>query len=121
GRAMIYSGLGACEFEGMSPNGFALGESFDDQRNGRASGAWRRELDAVVGQHGMDLIGHGLEEMAEEVARDPCGRLLVQLDEGELRGAVDGDEQVELAFGRPDFGDVDVEEADRIALELPLG
>jgi hypothetical protein len=28
---------------------------------------------------------------------------------------------VELAFGRPHLGDVDVEEADRVTLELGLG
>ena len=44
----------------------------------------------------------------------------MQLDEGELGGAVDGDEQVELAFFGPHLGDVDVEVADRVALELLL-
>ena len=45
----------------------------------------------------------------------------MQLDEGELGGAVDGDEQVELAFGGSHLGDVDMEVADRIGLELLLG
>ena len=70
----------------------------------------------------MDLVGHGFEETAEEVGRDPRCGFLVQLDEGELRGAVDGDEQVELALLGPDLGDVDMEVADRVALELaPIG
>ena len=46
--------------------------------------------------------------------------------EGELRGPVDGNEEVEPAFLRPDLGnvrrtpwlDVDLEVADRVALEL---
>ena len=45
----------------------------------------------------------------------------MQFDEGELGGAVDGHEQVELAFGGLHLGDVDVEVADRVALELLLG
>ena len=43
------------------------------------------------------------------------------LDKDELGGAVDRDEQVELALCRPNFGDVDMEVADRIGFELPLG
>lgn len=38
----------------------------------------------------------------------PSGALLglaVQLDEGELRGAVDGDEEVELALGAAKLGE----------------
>lgn len=45
----------------------------------------------------------------------------MKLDEGELRRPVDGDEQVELAFSRPDLGDVDVKVADGIGFEPRLG
>jgi hypothetical protein len=41
----------------------------------------------------------------------------MQFHEGELRGSVDGNEEVELALLRPDLGDVDMEVADRITLE----
>src|ERR1051325_7601261 len=44
----------------------------------------------------------------------------MQLGEGELRCAVDGDEEIEPALSGLDLGDVDVEIADRIPLELPL-
>ena len=44
----------------------------------------------------------------------------MQLSEGELAGAVDGDEEVELAFGGLHFGDVDMEEADGIGFESLL-
>jgi hypothetical protein len=118
--AMIDPGLRAGELEGVGPEEFSLRQSFLDLRDRRASRPWRRELDAVVGQHGVDLVGHGFEETAEEVGRDPRRGFLVQLDEGELRGAVDGDEQVELALLGPDLGDVDMEVADRVALELAL-
>ncbi len=66
-----------------------------------ASGAWRGELNAVVGEHGVDLVGDGLQEVAQEVGRDARGRLLVQFDEGELGRPLDGDEEVELAFRGP--------------------
>jgi hypothetical protein len=44
----------------------------------------------------------------------------VQLGKGELGGPVDGDEEVEPAFGGVHLGNVDVEVADRIGLELAL-
>ena len=44
----------------------------------------------------------------------------LQLRESQLRGAVDGDEQVELALFGPDLGDVDVNVADGVAGEALL-
>ena len=41
----------------------------------------------------------------------------MQLNEGELAGATDGDEHVEPAFGGPHLGEIDVKDADRMALE----
>jgi hypothetical protein len=58
--------------------------------------------------------------MAQEVARNAPRRFLVQLDEGELGGAIDGYQQVKPAFGCLHFGDVDMEEADGVSLELLL-
>lgn len=43
-----------------------------------------------------------------------------EFDEGELAGSVDGYEQAQLAFGGLHLGDVDVEIADRVGLELAL-
>ena len=68
----------------------------------------------------MDLVGHGGDEVAQEVGGGTARDLLVQFDEGELGRAVDRHEQVELALGGADFGDVDVEVADRVGLELVL-
>lgn len=42
----------------------------------------------------------------------------MQFNEGELGCAIDGHEQVELALFGTDFGEIDVEVADRIGLEL---
>lgn len=44
----------------MCPEAFAVGDGFLYQRHGRASGAGRGELDAVVGEHGVDLVGDRL-------------------------------------------------------------
>ena len=52
----------------------------------------------------VHLEMHDLDEIAEEVARDPPRGLLVQLQEGELGRAVNGDEQVEPAFPRVNTG-----------------
>ena len=80
------------------------------------------ELDAVVGQHGVDLVGHGCDQgLAGSVTLSADAAFSMQLDEGELRGPVDGHEEIELALLGAHLGDVDVEVADRIALELLLG
>jgi hypothetical protein len=42
----------------------------------------------------------------------------VQFDEGELRSPVDRDDEIELALSGSDLGEVDMEIADRIGLEL---
>ena len=72
--AMIDPCFCAGELKSVRPEEFSLCQSFLDLRDRRASGTRRRELDAVVGQHRVDLVGHGFEETTEEVGRDPrCG------------------------------------------------
>lgn len=44
----------------------------------------------------------------------------MQFGEGELRGPVDGHEEIEPALLGPHLGDIDVEVADRIGLEPAL-
>lgn len=80
------------------------------------------ELDAVVGEHGMDTIRNGLDKGSEERSGGSHVCPFDELDHSELRSPVDSNEQVELAFGSSNLGQVDVEEADRIGVELlPLG
>lgn len=56
--------------------------------------------------------------MAQEIGGDRCRCLLVQLDESELRGPIYGHEHMQLALLGSDLGDVDMEVADWIGLEL---
>ena len=42
------------------------------------------EVGTVVGQHGVDLVGHGLDQGMQEVRGDACRRFGMQLGEGEL-------------------------------------
>ena len=79
------------------------------------------ELGAVVGHDRVQTIGDGFEQGFQEGDGGRLICLLVQGCERELRGPVDGDEQMELALGRADLGNVDVDEADRIGLERTLG
>jgi len=76
------------------------------------------ELDAVVGQDRVDLVGHGLEHVLEEL----LGRLPVsrcnELGDRELGCPVDAHEEVELSLDGLHLGNVDVEEPDGVALEL---
>jgi hypothetical protein len=50
------------------------------------------ELNAVVGQYRMDLVGYGGNQVAQELGGDHFVSFLVQLGVGDLAGAVDGDE-----------------------------
>lgn len=91
-------------------------------------GGWTRsvlgqvsELDAAVGEHGVDFVGGSLDEVVEESHGGGNGRLLHQPSEGVLRGAVRSHEEVELALLSADLGNVDVEVADPIGLERLLG
>ncbi len=69
----------------------------------------------------MDLVRHRRDESDEKGGCRDLVRLLRELGEGELGCSIDGHEEVELAFSRLHLGDVDVEVADRVALELLLG
>ncbi len=65
-------------------------------------------------------IGYGFDQVSQELSRRHLTGFGMQLRIGELGCPVDCHEEVELAFGRLDLGDIDMEVADRVALELPL-
>ena len=73
--------------------------------------------DRIVREDGVDAIRHGLQQVFQGLPCRPTIGLVDQLRDREFAGAVDADEQVEFAFGGLHLGDIDVEEADRIALE----
>jgi hypothetical protein len=51
------------------------------------------KLDAVIGQHRMDLVGYGGDQVAKESGGDHLVGFFVQLGIGDRADAVDGDEQ----------------------------
>ena len=75
---------------------------------------------AVVGQHGMDCVGHGPGECAQEVSCDASCGLFVQLYEGKLGDPVDCNQQVESTLSCLDLGNIDVEITEGVGLELAL-
>ena len=118
GEPVVDVGLGASELEGMGAEGLSSVERAPDLGGSRAAVAGRGEMNSVVGEHGVDLVRHGLDQGVQEVGRDALGGLLVHLDEGELRGPVDGDEKVKLALLGADLRNIDVEVADRVGHEF---
>lgn len=83
----------------------------------RGNVAGRGEVGAVVGEHRVHPVGHGLDQVAQEVTGYAARGPRVQLDEGEPGGPVDGHEQLEPAFGRMHLGEIDVEVAGRVGFE----
>jgi len=65
----------------------------------------------------VNAVGHCFQQKFEELPSRPPVRLVDELGDRKLAGAVDADEQVELAFGNLNLGDIYVKEADRVALE----
>src|SRR3984893_3055521 len=120
GQPMVDIVLSAGEFESVSTEERASCDGLFDLADSQAPTAWYREVDTVVGENRMNLVRHGRDEVAEEVGGDPRGRFLMQLDKGEFRGSIDCDKEMKLAFFGPNFGNVDVEEADWIGFELLL-
>ena len=120
-QPMVDIVLGAGVFEGVRPNEFAGVEGRLDVRRCRARIAWRCEVGPVVCEDGVDLVGNGVDQPTQEVTRGLASHFLMQFDEGELRGSVDCNEQIEFALRGSDFGDVDMRIADRVSLEFLLG
>ena len=112
---------GAGVFEGMRVEEPPLGDHLLDLGWGPGFAGGIGEVGSVVGEDGVDPVGDGLDQAAQEVRGRAARHLLMQFDEGELRGPVDRDDEMELALSGSNLGDVDMEIADRIGLELALG
>ena len=87
---------------------------------GRAIPVTRRqgELDAIVGQDRVDLVGYGCDECFQEGRGGLSVRFLDELDEGEFARAINRDIKIQLPFRSLHFRYIDMKVADRIAFEL---
>lgn len=81
---------------------------------------WQGELDAIVGEHRVDFVGHRNDQGFEEGCGRPAVRSAHEFDEGKFAGSVYGNIEMQLAFRGMNFGQIDVEVADWIALEFPF-
>ena len=75
------------------------------------------ELDAIVGQDGVDLVGHCLDQRLEEGRGCEFGGFAIDPGEHELGGAIHSDKQKAFAALEAQLGDVDMEVADLVLLE----
>jgi hypothetical protein len=71
------------------------------------------ESHPVVGQHGMDAVGEGGHDLAQEGGTVQLGVGVEEGDVGELRDAVDRQEHEQLALGQAQLADVDMNIPDR--------
>jgi hypothetical protein len=76
-------------------------EHMGEVSGGGTVGVARRqaELDAIVGEDGVDPVGHRFDKSCEKRRGGDAVRLVHQLHEGELAGSINGNEEVELSFG----------------------
>lgn len=68
----------------------------------------------------MDLVGNSGDQGDQEGRGRQPASALHQPHEGEFSRPINGDEQVQIAFSGLNIGDIYVEEADRVGLELFL-
>ena len=76
------------------------------------------ERHAVVGQHGVHRVGECRDHATQEIRSIHFSGVIAEFDIGELRDAIDRQEHVELALGKPHLADVDVNVADGCFGEL---
>lgn len=104
--------------ESVCSEGFAIGDGLPNQGHCRPASSRRYEVNAVIGENGMDFVGCGCDESEQELACNARGRFVMQLGESKFRGPVDSNEEIEFALRGTDFGDVDMEVTDGIGLVL---
>jgi hypothetical protein len=64
------------------------------------------ELNAVVGQHGVDPIGQRLQQVAQELRRLHLACPLLRSQMRKLRRAVDGDKDIQQTLSRSNLGQI---------------
>lgn len=78
------------------------------------------ELNAIVGQNGVNGVGHCRDQIAQELSGIHLAGFGVEFRERELGCSVNCDKEIELALSRLHLVNIDVEVSDRIAFELLL-
>ena len=117
---MFYVEIGTCRIEGMATEENSFRAHRLDIRYGPPVASRISEVRAVIRQNGVDLVWNSVSDIAQEVCCDPAHRLAVKFNKRELRRPINGNEEIEPALDSLHFGDIDMEEADRIDLELPF-
>jgi hypothetical protein len=90
---MVNIAEGAGVFEGVREEGLLVS---DHVGGGPGIAGGIGEVGPVVGEDGVDPIGDGLDEAAQEVRGGAAGHFLVQFNEGELRRPIDRDDEWSL-------------------------
>ena len=76
GEPMLDAGACAGQLEGVGTEDLAGLERSNDLRNRGATRAGIGEVRAVVGEDGVDAVGHRCDQAPEEIGSDATGRLL---------------------------------------------
>ena len=76
------------------------------------------ELDAIVGENGVDFVRNAFQQVFQEFPGRLAIGLLDKLCHSEFAGSVNGHKEMELTLFGPNLGNVDVEITNRVALEL---
>jgi len=106
GGAVVDTGARTGQLKGMGAEDLPADQYLPNHRNHQAFGIRRRELDAVVGRNRW--IRWGTTWIDSPGTRPRFGwQSFVQFDDSKPGGAVDGDEQVQLALLDPHLGDVE--------------
>lgn len=77
------------------------------------------ELNAIIRQNRLGLIGRGLEHVLQKFPGCFSVGIYNELGDGELGRLVNSDKEKELVLGSLHLGNVDVKESDGITLEFP--
>ena len=78
----------------------------EDVREGARVQGLVGEMNAVVGQHGVDPIGQRLQQVTQELRRLHLTCPLLRSQMRKLRPAVDGDKDIQQTLSRSNLGQI---------------
>jgi hypothetical protein len=85
--------------EGVPPEELLLFDHLPDLVRSPSFALRVGKVDAIVSEHGMDLVGNRLDQSFQKGGCRGSAGFLDQLHERKLAGAVDGNIEVQLTFG----------------------